>query len=234
VAATTRHQVFICYSHHDVGYAHSTCRALEGADIRCWMAPRDISPSKDWAEEIIDAISSAAIMVLILSSSSNDSPQVRREVERAISKSVPVLPLRVEDVLLSKSLEYFISTQQWLDAFTPPFDMHLENLRICVLDVLRGPSTDGSPDREFSTTGAAAESAATASATARPTEFSPRDLKYIETQLATYLGPVAKFLVLQAARKSSSIEELTTMLSGELKEDGEQRSFRENCRFLEK
>ncbi|MCJ7453210.1 MAG: toll/interleukin-1 receptor domain-containing protein, partial [Steroidobacteraceae bacterium] len=189
---------------------------------------------KDWAEEIIDAISSAAIVVLVLSSSSNDSPQVRREVERAVSKSVPVLPLRVEDVLLSKSLEYFISTQQWLDAFAPPFEMHLENLRICVLEVLQGPSTDGSPDRALSTTRASAESAATATASARPTEFSPRDLKYIETQLASYLGPVAKFLVSQAARKSSSIEELTAMLSAELKADGEQRSFRENCRFLEK
>ncbi len=232
--ATTSHKVFICYSHHDVGYAQSTCRALEGADIRCWMAPRDISPSKDWAEEIIDAISSAAIMVLVLSSSSNDSPQVRREVERAISKNVPVLPLRVEDVLLSKSLEYFISTQQWLDAFTAPFEAHLENLRICVLDVLQGPSTDGSSLRVLPTARPAAGRAAAASAPVRAPEFSPQDLKYIETQLASYLGPVAKFLVSQAARKSSSTEELIVQLSSELKADGEQRSFRENCRFLAK
>ncbi len=232
--ATTPHKVFICYSHHDVGYAQSTCRALEGADIRCWMAPRDISPSKDWAEEIIDAISSAAIMVLVLSSSSNDSPQVRREVERAISKNVPVLPLRVEDVLLSKSLEYFISTQQWLDAFTAPFEAHLENLRICVLDVLQGPSTDGSSLRVLPTACPAPGRAAAASAPVRAPEFSPQDLKYIETQLASYLGPVAKFLVSQAARKSSSTEELIVQLSSELKADGEQRSFRENCRFLAK
>jgi hypothetical protein len=231
--ATTSHQVFICYSHHDMGYAQSTCRALEGAGMRCWMAPRDISPSKDWAEEIIDAISSAAIMVLVLSSSSNDSPQVRREVERAISKSVPVLPLRVEEVLLSKSLEYFISTQQWLDAFTPPFETHLESLRICVLDVLHGSSTDGSPVADLPTTRAAAEPRTNVSAPARAPQFSARDLKYIETQLASYLGPVAKFLVSQAVRQSSSIEELVAMLSRELKVDGEQKSFRENCRFLE-
>jgi len=232
--ASTPHQVFICHSHHDVGFAHATCRALEGAGIRCWMAPRDISPSKDWAEEIIDAISSAAIIVLVLSSSSNDSPQVRREVERAVSKSVPVLPLRVEDVLLSKSLEYFISTQQWLDAFTPPFEAHLESLRICVLEVLQGPSMDGQSTYALPSTRAVPESAAIASAPVRAADFSQKDLKYIETQLASYLGPVAKFLVSQAARKASSTEELIVRLSEELKADGEQRSFRENCRFLER
>ena len=232
--ASMPHQVFICYSHHDVGFAHSTCRALESAGIRCWMAPRDISPSKDWAEEIIDAISSAAIMVLVLSSSSNDSAQVRREVERAVSKSVPVLPLRVEDVLLSKSLEYFISTQQWLDAFTPPFEAHLESLRVCVLEVLRGPSTNDESTYVLPAARVLAEPAAVAPAPARAAEFSQKDLRYVETQLASYLGPVAKFLVSQAARKSSSTEELILRLSEELKADGEKRSFRENCRFLER
>ena len=230
----TPHKVFICYSHHDVGYAHSTCRALEGAGIGCWMAPRDISPSKDWAEEIIDAISAAAIMVLVFSSSSNDSPQVRREIERGVSKNVPVLPLRVEDVRLSKSLEYFISTQQWLDAFTEPFEAHLDNVRICVLDVLQGSSTDVSSADVTPTTRSVAGPPAAAPAPPPAPEFSQQDLKYIETQLASYLGPVAKFLVSQAARQSSSTEELIALLSSELKADGEQSSFRENCRFLVK
>lgn len=231
---TTPHQVFICYSHHDLSYANSTCRALEDAEIRCWMAPRDISPSKYWAEEIIDAISSAAIVVLILSSNSNESPQVRREIERAVSKDVPVLPLRVEDVPLSKSLEYFISTQQWLDAFTAPFDSHLENLRICVVDVLEGAPKGGASTNALATPRAVAEPAAVPSAPASAPEFSQQDLKYIETQLASYLGPVAKFLVSQAAKETSSTEELIALLSRELKADREQESFRENCGFLKK
>ena len=230
--STTSHKVFICYSNQDLAYANSTCRALEDAGISCWMASRDISPSKDWAEEIIDAISSASIMILVLSSSSNDSPQVRREIERAVNKNVPVLPLRIEDVLLSKSLEYFISTHQWLDAFTPPFEAHLENLRMCVLDALEGPSPDRSSARVLLRARPAAAPAAAAPAPVRAPEFSRQDLKYLETQLASYLGPVAKFLVSQAAKKCSSTEELIALLSSELKADGEQKSFRENCQFL--
>lgn len=232
--AATRHQVFICYSHPDVGYADAVCVALEVSGIRCWMAPRDISPSKDWAEEIVDAIGSAAIMVLVFSSHSNSSPQVRREVERAVNKNVPILPLRVEDVLLSKSLEYFISTQQWLDAFTPPFEAHLDRLRDSVWDVLRTSSAEGSPASVPPTGSAAARPAQVAPAAVRVPEFEPQDLKYIETQLASYLGPVAKLLVSQAARKSSSTEELIALLADELEFDAEKRSFQDNCRFLQR
>jgi hypothetical protein len=226
--------VFICYSNADVGHADSICRALEVSGIRCWIAPRDISPSKDWAEEIIDAISSAAIMVLVVSSHSNGSSQVRREVERAVGKNVPILPLRVEDVFLSKSLEYFVSTQQWLDAFTPPFEAHLEKLRICVWEVLRGPSAGGSTNPARPSVGAAAGPAAPAPVAVRTPALSPQDLKYIEIQLAIYLGPVAKLLVSQAARRSASTEQLIAMLAGELKAESEQTSFRDNCRFLER
>jgi hypothetical protein len=51
---------------------------------------------------------------------SNHSAQVRREVERAVHKQVQILPFRIEDVLPSKSLEYFLSSQHWMDAFPPP------------------------------------------------------------------------------------------------------------------
>jgi hypothetical protein len=228
------HKVFICYAHSDVGYADSICRKLEGSGIICWMAPRDISPSKDWAEEIIDAISSAVIMVFVFSSNSNHSPQVRREVERAVNKGVRILPLRVEDVPLSKSLEYFVSTPHWLDAVTPPFEAHLDKLRECVEGVLAGLSVDCSPKVTPTISSAPSKSTPPVSIARAAEAFAQHDLKYIETQLASYLGPLAKVLVTQAAKKTSSIEELVSLLANELKLDTEKKSFHENCRFLEK
>ena len=38
------------------------------------------------------------------------------------------MPFRINDILPSKTLEYFISTQHWLDAFTPPLEKHLDDL----------------------------------------------------------------------------------------------------------
>jgi hypothetical protein len=49
-------------------------------------------------------------------------------VERAVSKGIAVLPFRIADVPLSKSLEYFITSPHWLDAPTPPLERHVEKL----------------------------------------------------------------------------------------------------------
>lgn len=120
--------VFISYSQADRECAQEMVAQLEAEGVRCWIAPRDISPSADWAAEIIDAISEARIMVLVFSASSNHSPQVRREVERAVHKGVAVLPFRIEQVLPSKSLEFFLSSQHWMDAFQPPRGEHYRAL----------------------------------------------------------------------------------------------------------
>src|SRR6516162_9521216 len=102
--------IFVSYSQPDYDCAMELVTRVEREGIECWIAPRDIAPSADWAAEIIDAISTSRTMILIFSASSNGSPQVRREVERAVSKQVNILPFRIEDVKPSKSLEYFLST----------------------------------------------------------------------------------------------------------------------------
>ncbi len=120
--------VFISYSQPDRECALELTRHIEAEGFRVWIAPRDVSPAADWAREILAALSAARVMVLLLSASSNISPQVRREVERAVHKQLPILPVRIEEVLPSESLEYFLSTQQWLDAFPPPREPHYARL----------------------------------------------------------------------------------------------------------
>lgn len=225
------HEIFICYAHADLDYAGAICNTLESEGLSCWIAPRDISPSKDWAAETIDAISSAVILILVFSSHSNDSPQVRREIERAVHKGVNILPFRIEDVPLSKSLEYFISTPHWLDAITPPFEGHLAELADCIKRLLNGPSSpclDAAPS--YSTPAAAAQKAIPHALPAGArTLIDARHLKYIEAQLAGLIGPIAKLLVSEAAEKTSSPYDLVTFLSGELALESEKKFFRENC-----
>ena len=55
-------------------------------------------------------------MILLLSGYSINSPHVLREIERAVSKSIPIIVYKLEDVTLTKSLEYFLMTHQWLNA----------------------------------------------------------------------------------------------------------------------
>ena len=47
---------FISYSQPDHECAFELVARLEADGINCWIAPRDIAPSADWAAEIMDAI----------------------------------------------------------------------------------------------------------------------------------------------------------------------------------
>ena len=111
---------------------------LESKGIRCWIAPRDVLPSMEWGEAIIDAIEECRIMVLVFTANANDSPQIRREVERAVNHGVAILPVRIEDVLPGKGLEYFIGNVHWLDALTPPLEAHLRSLAGTIKILLDG------------------------------------------------------------------------------------------------
>ncbi len=139
------HDVFISYSSKDKPAADATCARLESRDIRCWMAPRDIQPGSDWSTSIIDAINGASVMVLVFSANANASPQIKREVERAVNKGIPVIPLRIENVAPEKSLEYFISTPHWLDAYSPPLDRHLNYLADVIRHILDGKTVPVPP-----------------------------------------------------------------------------------------
>ena len=124
--------VFISHSNADKALADATCARLESAGIRCWIAPRDITPGRNWSEAIIDGINASRLMILIFSRQSNKSPQVSREIERAVNRGLPLLQVRVEDIKPSRALELFISSSQWLDAFPPPAERHLDGLPAAV------------------------------------------------------------------------------------------------------
>jgi TIR domain-containing protein/YARHG domain-containing protein len=132
------HDVFVSYSVKDKIVADAIVARLEAESIRCWEAPRDVVPGADWGESIINAIESSRIMVLVFTSSANASPQIKREVERAVDKGVYTIPFRVDNIEPTRALEYFISTAQWMDAFSPPLEPHLASLARTVKAILAG------------------------------------------------------------------------------------------------
>lgn len=140
------HDVFISYCSEDKPIADAVCATLEGQGTRCWIAPRDILPGMDWGEAIVDAINESKAMLLVFSSKANASQQIKREVERAVHRGIPLIPLRLDDAAPSKSLEYFISTPHWLDALTPPLESHLQRVAQAVKALLQrlagGPGTE--------------------------------------------------------------------------------------------
>jgi hypothetical protein len=111
---------------------------LEAAGIVCWIAPRDALAGVSYPGQLVDAIGTSRVIVLILSSHSMASRQVRSEIERAFSKGIPIIPVRIEDVLPEADFEYLIGSVQWLDALIPPIEPHLDKLVTVVRRILAG------------------------------------------------------------------------------------------------
>jgi WD40 repeat protein len=132
------YDVFISYSSKDKPVADAACATLEQEGFRCWIAPRDIVAGEGWSESIIKGIEQSRLMTLVFSAHANASRQVIREVERAVAKGIPIIPFRVENLAPSRAMEYFISSQHWLDAYTPPLEQHMGQLARTVDALLKG------------------------------------------------------------------------------------------------
>ncbi|MDE6128382.1 MAG: TIR domain-containing protein [Lachnospiraceae bacterium] len=107
-------QIFISHSSKNADAAAGICRLLEESGTKCFIAPRDIRTGREYAEEIVNGLDASAAVILLMSKEANHSPHVLREVERAVSKSIPILVYKLEEVALSKSMEYFLMTHQWV------------------------------------------------------------------------------------------------------------------------
>ena len=140
-------EVFISYSSKDKTTADATCASLEAAGIRCWMAPRDILPGSEYGAAIVDALDRCRVVVLVFSSSANSSPQIHREIERAVSRGVPIIPLRIEETMPTESMAYFMESVHWLDAMNPPFELHLQRLGDSLKVLLQMNSDAVAPQR---------------------------------------------------------------------------------------
>ncbi len=109
-------QIFISHSSADAEAAANICETLERHGSKCFIAPRDIRSGSEYAEELLDGIDHSVAMILLMSENANHSPHVLREVERAVSKGIPILVYKLEEVTLTKSMEYFLMTHQWINA----------------------------------------------------------------------------------------------------------------------
>lgn len=132
----TGYDVFISHSSHDKQVAEAVCAAMEGTGLRCWIAPRDITAGASWGSAIIDGIETSRLMLLVFSRHANTSAQVLREVERAVAKDKPLVPLRLDATPVRKDLEYFLAACPWTDATGGALEDHLAGLTAVVRRIL--------------------------------------------------------------------------------------------------
>jgi len=138
--------LFISHSSGDAEAARDLRTEIEAAGYTTWMAPDDVTGTEPWAQQILAAIQSTRAMLVLISSHSNDSSHVSREVELARARGRPVVPVRIEGVAPAGALEYHIAGLQRLDAFPPPMSAHRDRIvrRLASIVPLAAGAADGS------------------------------------------------------------------------------------------
>lgn len=130
--------VFISYATADGEIARHVCEVLEARGISCWIAPRNVAPGMDYGQAIVDGIKKSRVMVVLLSENSGSSRYVAREVERAVTHEVALLPVRLASIDIPASLEFFLGSCQWFDLLPPASGGELERLGDSVARMLDG------------------------------------------------------------------------------------------------
>ena len=87
--------VFISYSSKNKNVADAVVSDFEQNGIRCWYAPRDILPGKEWVTAIKEGIYSAKVFVLLFTEESNTSRQVMNEVAMAFNAEKTIVPFKL-------------------------------------------------------------------------------------------------------------------------------------------
>jgi formylglycine-generating enzyme required for sulfatase activity len=129
------HQVFISYASDNKNSAASDrqvadqiCSVLESQNIRCWIAHRDILPGDEWLNAIIEAAEKSKIIILVFSANTEQSQWVKDEITLALNRKIKIIPFRIENVSPQQSLRILDVRCQWMDAYTPPLEKHIESL----------------------------------------------------------------------------------------------------------
>jgi hypothetical protein len=81
-------------------------------------------------------------MIVVFSSKSNNSDHGIRELTKAVSQGLIIIPFRIEDVLPSQDMEYLIGIPHWLAALTLPLELHIGKLAQSVKVLLERQNKD--------------------------------------------------------------------------------------------
>lgn len=129
------HEVFISYSSKNAEYANAVHEKLEDNGIKCWIDVNSIRTATNFAQEIIDGLNKAKVIVLIYSKDSDDSKYVYREIETAFENNKPIVPLKIDDTF-PDNLEFFLRNTQWLDASPSALEQKNTTLDSCYDEVV--------------------------------------------------------------------------------------------------
>ena len=142
--SNNNHDAFISHSSREKEIADAVVTVLEQSGIKCWVAPRDINPGISYPAQIVGAIRTCRVFVVLVSEMSGSSEHVSSELERAFDYKKMIIPFLIKETEFSDEQLYFLSRKQQIDAYSN-FESGLETLKSTLLAFLEsGNASSGS------------------------------------------------------------------------------------------
>jgi TIR domain len=109
--------LFISYARENESKVRQLTRLLEKNQQKVWVDTTGTLGGRDWSDQVIGAIKTARVLVLIISRASMQSKPVQREVRFADKRNIPIVPVLIEArVTLPDWYEFHFGFLHWVDA----------------------------------------------------------------------------------------------------------------------
>lgn len=125
--------IFLSYSNRDLKFIAKLTKSIEVAGFEVWIDREGIRGGDQWRSSIVKAIERADAFLIVLSSNSVISKNVRKELDLAESAKTRILPIEIGPVAIPPEMKYQLVGLQRID-FAESYDVGLNRL----LSALRG------------------------------------------------------------------------------------------------
>lgn|GEM_PF-3192883 len=106
------HDLFLSYSRKDAPQATELAERFTMSGISVWIDHQGIDMATSWSNEIVQAIDECKAFIVLLSRSSVESDNVRRELSLAFESKKRILPIELEEVVLPTQIRYELAGTQ--------------------------------------------------------------------------------------------------------------------------
>jgi len=97
-------QVFVCYTRKDEAFVLKLATNLKNQGVPIWLDQWDILPAEDWDRSIDKALYRCKYFLIILSSTSVDSKEVRAELRTALDENKAIVPVLYQSCQIPRQL----------------------------------------------------------------------------------------------------------------------------------
>jgi len=115
--------VFVSNAKDDKSNAKKIVSKLESLGIKCYTLPRDNSAGN--YEELIKSVN---VFILILSKNTLHSTEVANQLKIAHDNNCHIIPFKTSKIETDLTLEYFLHSLEWVDAYADGFNEAFEIL----------------------------------------------------------------------------------------------------------